>query len=114
MKSKIGLSLLVFVLAVMITVPAFAAPGGRPGSDIRVYVRSQELYYDSIAGPTLPMKGRFQKLEMGTHGLETDFGPGDVGYVGGRWWIDGNGNDVMDEGDVFFLCPLLGPGETTP
>jgi hypothetical protein len=114
MKSKIGLSLLVFVLAVVITVPAFAAPGGRPGSDIVVYVRSQGLYYDSIPGPSLPMKGRFQKLEMTASGLETNFGPGDQGYVGGRWWIDANGDGAMDDGDIFFVCPLLGPGRVTP
>jgi hypothetical protein len=113
MKRKIGLSLLVVVLSVMAAVPAFAAPGGRPGSPIVVYVKSQGLYYDSIAGPNLPLKGRFQKLEMGANGLETNFGPGDQGYVGGRWWIDDNGNGEMDDGDIFFLCPLLGPGRET-
>jgi hypothetical protein len=25
-----------------------------------------------------------------------------------------NGNDVMDEGDNYVLCPLLGPGRETP
>jgi hypothetical protein len=46
----------------------------------------------------------------GPTGLQTEFGPGDPGYVGGRWWVDANGNNQMDEGDTFFLCPLLGPG----
>ncbi len=40
----------------------------------------------------------------------TEFGPGDNGYVGGRWWVDLNGDDIMNDGDLFFSCPLLGPG----
>ncbi|MEA2093403.1 MAG: hypothetical protein U9P11_02420 [Pseudomonadota bacterium] len=77
-----------------------------------VFVKSQELYYDSIVVvDPLPMKGRFQQLFMGEpHGLSTDYGPGEVGHLGGRWWIDVNGDTVMDEDDKFFLCPLLGPG----
>jgi hypothetical protein len=53
---------------------------------------SQGLYYDSIVVATLPFKGRFQKLEMGPNGLQTEFGPGDPGYLGGRWWVDANPN----------------------
>jgi len=34
-------------------------------------------------------------------------------FAGGRWWIDANNNNAMDAEDVFFLCPLLGPGRTT-
>jgi len=76
-----------------------------------VYVMSQGLYYDTfVSAQSLPMHGRFQKLENGL----TDFGPGDQGYVGGRWWIDVNGNNKQDTEDVFLLCPLLGPGLTTP
>lgn len=76
-----------------------------------VYVTSQELYYDSIVVvESLPQKGRFQQLTMGMHGLETEFGPGEVGHLGGRWWIDVNGDEEMDDGDKYFLCPLLGPG----
>ena len=60
------------------------------------------------------MKGRFQKLEMDGNGLFTEFGPGDHDFVGGRWWVDVNGNDIMDEEDDFFSCPLLGPGRETP
>ena len=114
MKRKAMLSLLVVVLAMLAAVPAFAAKGGRPNSPVVVYVTSQDLYYDSIVGPNLPMKGRFQKLEMGPNGLQTEFGPGDHGYVGGRWWLDANGNGEMDEGDAFFSCPLLGPGRAEP
>ena len=40
----------------------------------------------------------------------TQYGPGDPGYVGGRWWVDANANGYQDEGDSFFLCPLLPPG----
>jgi hypothetical protein len=47
------------------------------------------------------------------NGLETAYGPGEVGHLGGRWWIDVNGDEVMNEGDKFFLCPLLGPGRET-
>jgi hypothetical protein len=108
MMKKLGLLFLVLGLSLVALMPAFA--GGRPDSEVVVYVRSQGLYYDSIVLTDLPQKGRFQKLEMGEHGLETDFGPGDQGYVGGRWWVDLNNNGYQDEGDGFFLCPLLGPG----
>ena len=79
-----------------------------------IYVTSQGLYYDSIVTATLPMKGPFQQLIPTGDGLVTEFGPGDQGYVGGRWWVDANGNGEMDEGDAFFSCPLLGPGRETP
>ncbi|MFZ2095110.1 MAG: hypothetical protein WAV05_00600 [Anaerolineales bacterium] len=36
------------------------------------------------------------------------------GYLGGRWWVDVNGNGIQDAGDSFLLCPLLGPGRTSP
>ena len=79
-----------------------------------VYVESQGLFYDSIVVADLPQKGRFQELKpgVGPSGLATEFGPGDVGYLGGRWWIDANGNGYQDADDAFFLCPLLGPGRS--
>ena len=86
---------------------------GAPGSPV-IYVESQGLYYDSIVLTDLPFKGRFQQLIPGMNGLSTAYGPGDVGHLGGRWWIDLNDDGVMDEGDKYFLCPLLGPGRTTP
>jgi hypothetical protein len=87
------------------------AKGGRAGPTGTVYVRSQGLYYDTfVTVEELPMHGRFQLLEDG----ETDFGPGDPGYLGGRWWVDENGDGVQNAGDSFLLCPLLGPGRTTP
>ena len=81
-----------------------------------VFVTSQGLYYDSIViVDPLPQKGNFQQLlpDMDGHGLATEFGPGEPGYLGGRWWIDLNEDGVMDSGDKFFLCPLLGPGRDT-
>lgn len=112
MKSKWVVLGLVFVLSMAIAVPAFAGRGDGPV----IYVTGQGLYYDSIViSNDLPAKGPFQKLEMGgPTGLQTEFGPGDQGYVGGRWWVDVNGNDIIDEGDALFSCPLLGPGRDEP
>ncbi len=88
-----------------------SAKGGRAGSAGVVYVSSQGLYYDTfVSADPLPMKGPFQLIENGV----TEFGPGDPGYLGGRWWEDLNGNGEMDEDDHFFLCPLLGPGREEP
>jgi hypothetical protein len=76
-----------------------------------VYVTSQGLYYDTfVVQDPLPMEGVFQLLEEG----RTEFGPGQPGYLGGRWWEDENGNSVQDSEDHFFLCPLLPPGRPTP
>ena len=75
-----------------------------------IFVTSQGLCYDSIVLTDLPPHGRFQLLEEGgPTGLMTEFGPGDRGYLGGRWMIaDGTG------GFNYFSCPLLGPGEVCP
>ena len=89
--------------------------GGRGDGPV-VYVTSQDLFFDSIVviEDGLPMHGQFQKLEMaGPSGLQTQFGPGDVGHRGGRWWIDVTDDGIMNDGDKFFLCPLLGPGRET-
>lgn len=76
-----------------------------------VYVTSQGLYYDTfVVKDPLPMEGRFQLIANG----QTEFGPGQPGYLGGRWWEDVNGNGVQDPQDHYFLCPLLPPGRTTP
>jgi hypothetical protein len=76
-----------------------------------VYVTSQGLYYDTfVVKDPLPMNGRFQPLANG----QTEFGPGQPGYLGGRWWEDLNGNGVQDPDDHYFLCPLLPPGRSTP
>jgi hypothetical protein len=76
-----------------------------------VYVTSQGLYYDTfVVKDPLPMEGRFQLLADG----QTEFGPGQPGYLGGRWWVDVNGNGIQDPDDHYFLCPLLPPGRPTP
>jgi hypothetical protein len=90
--------------------------GGRGDGPV-IYVTGQGFAYDSIVtADPLPFEGPFQKLELGgPTGLYTEFGPGDPGYVGGRWWLDLNKNGIMDapgdEGDKYFSCPLLGPGQ---
>ena len=89
---------------------------GAAGTPV-IYVTSQDLFYDTILLTDLPYNGtaNFQKLEMdGPTGVQTEFGPMDPGYYGGRWWVDANMNGYMDEEDVYFLCPLLGPGRTEP
>lgn len=112
MKQKYFLLLAVMVLMLIAVVPVSANRGD--GGLGTVYVESQGLYYDTfVPVNSLPMKGRFQKLVPGTEFSTTEFGPGDPGYVGGRWWIDNNNNNVMDEEDTFLLCPLLGPGRET-
>jgi hypothetical protein len=121
MTRRLPIVVLVIALAAVAVVPAFAGgppPGaGKDGEGrvrVVVYVTSQGKFYDSIVGPSLPPNGPFQLLEMGPMGLQTEFGPGDPGYVGGRWWIDATEDGEMNEGDVFFSCPLLGPGRDTP
>lgn len=110
MLRKSTILLLVVMLALVLVGPA-AAKGGRAGPTGVVYVTSQGLYYDTfVTAETLPMQGRFQLLENG----QTEFGPGDPGYLGGRWWVDVNGNGLQDKGDRFLLCPLLGPGREMP
>lgn len=85
--------------------------GGRAGETGTIYVTSQGLYYDTfVAVDPLPRQGPFQLLTDG----ETGFGPGDAGYLGGRWWEDLDGDGVQDDDDHYFLCPLLGPGREEP
>jgi hypothetical protein len=87
------------------------AAGGRATATGTIFVTSQGLYYDTfVARDPLPMEGKFQLLLNDT----TEFGPGDPGYLGGRWWEDVNGNGVQDPTDHYFLCPLLPPGRPTP
>ena len=109
MKRKLSILIVVFVIALVAVVPVSANRGD--GALGTVYVSSQGLYYDTfVTVETLPMRGRFQKLENGV----TEFGPGTPGYLGGRWWVDVNGDNIMDKGDSYLLCPLLGPGRTSP
>ena len=114
MVRKSILALVTILVSLTIVTPAFAQ-GGRAGEVGLIYVTSQGLYYETfVTKDPLPMHGKFQKLEVTADGPQTEFGPGDPGYRGGRWWIDVNGNDIQDVGDHFFLCPLLGPGIETP
>ena len=111
MKRKLGTLFIVAIIALLSVVPASADREQGRGAAGVIYVTSQGLYYDTytVADP-LPFKGKFQLLAGG----QTEFGPGDPGYRGGRWWVDLNNNGVMDADDHYFLCPLLGPGRTEP
>ena len=115
MKRKIVLSSMLVLLVALAAVPAFARGGGPRGRPV-VYAKSQGLFYDSIVtAMNLPANGPFQLFEMGgPSGFQTEFGPGDTGYVGGRWWVDLNDNGEQDDTDMYFSCPLLGPGRTSP
>ena len=115
MRKTMLTGLVIGLLTIVMAVPALASEGnsgesnGRPGSDLQVTVLSSGLAYDSIITADLPTPGPFQELIPTDAGLTTAYGPGDVGYLGGRWWLDGNGNREIDSGETF-LCPLLGPG----
>ena len=110
------LILIAVLLAAAVLVPIMTTHAKGRGDGPTVYVISQGLYYDSIvAAEKVPMKGPFQQLiPGGLSGLMTEFGPGDKGHVGGRWWLDANENGEMDEEDAYFVCPLLGPGRENP
>lgn len=95
---------------------ALAGRGNNPDLGV-VYVESQGLYYDTFKTTDLKPNGRFQPLDPtgGPNGYpSTPYGPGDHGFVGGRWWIDTNLDGEMDPDDTYFSCPLLGPGRTEP
>lgn len=105
LRKHITSSLVVAGLAIGLAAAAYANRGN--GALGTVYVSSQGLYYDTfVSAQQLPNRGPFQVLEDGV----TEFGPGDPGYLGGRWWIDTNGDGERNEGDTFLLCPLLPPG----
>lgn len=113
MRRSILVLVVVGMLVAALAIPAFARGQGNPLPQPQVYVTTQGLTYDSIVvADPLPFNGttNWQLLEVGPHGLQTEFGPGDVGYFGGRWFMDMDGDRLPSEGDHFFLCPLLGPG----
>lgn len=96
---------------------AFAEGRGNGKPLGTIYVSGQGLYYDTFATTPLPFRpnARYQQLDPAAPmGPTTAYGPGDNGYVGGRWWIDTNGDGLMDDMDTYFSCPLLGPGRETP
>ncbi len=110
MKRSLLIAVAVLAMAVLAAVPV-AAKGRGHGALGVIFVSSQGLYYDTfVTASTLPPQGPFQKLDNHV----TEFGPGDPGYLGGRWWEDTNGNGVMDPTDTYLDCPLLGPGRTSP
>jgi hypothetical protein len=115
MKAKTYISTIAVVIALVTAYFSVQAMANRgDGALGTVYVSSQGLYYDTfVTARELPFRGPFQKLDNGV----TEYGPGQKGYVGGRWWVD-DGNGIMEppdvSGDRYFLCPLLGPGRTTP
>jgi hypothetical protein len=125
MLRRISLALSVVVLGLLAAAPVLA-DGPKPNRtpDTVVYVTSQGLYFDSIVNSAnpLPPHGPFQQLFLpGTNPdypeletLSTEFGPGAPGHHGGRWWVDANENGEMDADDVYFSCPLLGPGRDAP
>lgn len=95
------------ILAILLGISASASAQPARGA---VYVASQGLCYATfVAAETLPPHGPFQLISpsgiCGPGGSMTEFGPGDAGYVGGRW--------VTPEGG-HFLCPLVGPGYPPP
>lgn len=96
--------------------PSDKIPGHlQQGTEGYVYVYGQNKYYRTIVPITpdegLPPNGPFQQVEPldfitypnldPTALFMTEFGPGDQGYVGGRWY--------NPSGSAYFLCPLLGP-----
>ena len=86
------------------TAPAPGSGGTHPPV---IFVVTQGLFFTTCAvKQLLPMHGEFQLLVDG----RTNFGPGQPGYLDGRWWEDLNRNGIQDRADHFFLCPLVLPG----
>jgi hypothetical protein len=111
---------ILFVTSAIVVLALYVNPvigQGRKDAGV-VYVTGQGLFYETFGTTDLPPKGPFQELippEVSASGFpETEYGPGDPGYLGGRWWVDANGNGQQDEGDAYFQCPLLGPGTPVP
>ena len=78
---------------------------------IVIFVISQGLFFDACVQPTpLPMHGEFQLILNS----RTELGPGQVGFLNGRWWEDLNRNGIQDAADNFFFCPLVGLGRVVP
>ena len=101
----LGVIMLVAVTVVAATTEQASANRGDGALGV-VFVRSQGLYYDTfVSAQGLPPRGTFQLLVNGV----TEYGPGDRGYVGGRWMVP---NEFG--GFDYFLCPLLGPGRESP
>ena len=104
----ISLFAVVALAGVFLAIGTPQAEAGRGNGALgTVFVRSQGLYYETfVTAEELPPHGPFQLLTGG----ETEYGPGDPGYVGGRWIEDFDGDGVYHT----FSCPLLGPGREAP
>lgn len=103
--------LLASTTAVALLLAIFASSAAaQPPMRGAVYVESQGLCFETfVSAETLPDNGPFQLIEpsdiCGAGSFKTMFGPGDPGYVGGRW--------VRPDG-THFLCPLVGGGYPPP
>ncbi|MBI1886388.1 MAG: hypothetical protein HYS09_08790 [Chloroflexi bacterium] len=103
-------------LGLVLSEDAGATTPPKPLPRVVVYVESQGLCYDSVVtAQGLPPQGPFQVLEPDpdnhcgtTPAFKTAFGPGDNGYVGGRWIMS------TPSGTVYFSCPLIGGGFAPP
>lgn len=110
----------VAVPVLAMALPSLTVAGRGNGPTGLIYVATQDLYYDTIGLMDLPDKGPFQTLvvDLDSDGnivsAVTDYGPGDTGYLGGRWeaWI--YDSDGMLMGIRHFECPLLPPGRDEP
>jgi hypothetical protein len=52
--------------------------------------------------------------ELVTEGqLYTMWCPGSLEFAGNKWWVDLKDDNIQNDGDLFFSCPLLGPGRET-
>ncbi len=94
-------TLLVAVLGLLLLAGVAMARFGPHPAPV-VYVTSQDKCYQSIiTADPLPWKGPFQQLMGdGVKGdVKTEWGIGDKGYVGGRWWMDTNPNGYQDAVD---------------
>jgi hypothetical protein len=83
------------------------------GSGPVVYVKSQDLYYDSlIIWDPMPPCGKFQEVETdGPHGgLQIEYGPCSWKYRWGKMKEDWDG----DGNYHYFWCPLIGWGRPDP
>lgn len=76
-----------------------------------IFVISQGLFFDTrLVTDRVTMHGEFQLLIAG----RTAFGPGQPGFLNGRFFEDLNRNGIQDLADHFFVCSLITPGRLTP
>jgi hypothetical protein len=109
MSRKLGLTLLVTVLALMVAVPAYALPG-KPDFGEHIYVHGEA--WGTKATAVLPAPNgnnahSFDILYVFSNGVEDQLlvataAPGDTDYNGGRWetwtatWIEDLPHDKVE------------------